>query len=371
MDKDQEWMKRISMHDYVQIENNVYFFSLNFNGLYKMTLPERKLEFLGSAPNEGNYQKHLYGAIAEANGELYMPPMHGEEIAVYNLKDKSFEKIPLKYNMEGMPYKFCGALSVGGKIFFIPARYPYLVIIDTDSGKVIYLDDWRKKLNVPDSYRELYVKNGYFIRNNKLYMASMIGNCLIKISLDTYETEIVAIGYETEGFMDMCEDKDREHIWFIQKLNQEIIRWNEKTGECKIYADFPQGFKNNGFPFINIVCNDDKVCAIAYQSNMTIEIDKKTDVMSEAKWDVQPKEVEFNDWKAKHYFTRCLSDRKWLLANIDDNSFYITDGYELKEIFYLRDEYSCHKIKFCSNSAQKESQQYGLIEYLKFIVDGD
>ena len=371
MDREKEWYKRISMHDYVVIDNDIYFFALNYNGLYKMSILDRQLEFLGAAPEEEYYRRHLYGAITECNGKLYMPPMNGEEIAIYDLNTNLFEKIKLRYSAEGVTSKFYGALTYNGKVFLIPARYSYLVVIDSVTGNVEYVDEWIKLLDVPTDYTELYVKNGYFIRNNKLYLASMVDNSLIKISMDTYDAEIVSIEGGADGFMDMCEDTDGEYIWFIQRTKPDIIKWNELTGESQKFSCFPDGFVNNGFPFINIFCNDEMVCAVAYQTNMSIEINKSTGEMKEALWDVNPEETDLNAWNAKHYFAKKKKDGNWVLANLDDNSFYITDGKQLIEKFYLTDEYARERIVFIKEKVQREREYYNLNDYLRFIVNGD
>ncbi len=369
MNKQMEWMKRICMHDYVQIGNELYFFAINFNGLYKISLTEKKLEFLGIVPDESNYKKHLYKSIVEANGKLYMAPMHGEEIAVYDLEKKKINKIKLKHKVDGMPYKFGGALVHDNKIYLVPARYPCLVIIDTITQEVMYLDDLidELKLKEPD---EVFALNGYFICDNQLYIAPVLKNILIKIELDNYEVEIIEIGYATEGFVSMCEDCDGTHIWFVQSYNPAIIRYNKKNGECKIYNDFPLGFECNGCPYINIICDEDKVYAIANQTNMTIMIDKTSGAMSEAKWDEQRKETEFNDWKVKHYFAKRLMDKKILLANADDNSFYIIDENEQSEEFYIIDEYSKERLLFGRNIRVYEEPEYGLTSYIKYILNG-
>lgn len=371
MDEEKEWYRRISMHDYVVIGQYAYFFSLNYNGLYKLDISNKKLEFIGSAPEEGYYRRHLYGAITECNGKLYMPPMNGEEIAVYDVNNNTFEKIKLRYPAEGVPSKFYGAITHKEKVFLIPARYPYLIVIDSITGDVEYVNAWVQLMNVPSDYSELYVKNGYFIRNGKLYMASMVDNSLIKISIDTYDAEVVPIECGTDGFMDMCEDVDGEHIWFIQRTKSSIIKWNEHSGESMEYSCFPEEYVNNGFPFINILDGGDYVYAIAYQTNMSIEINKSTGEMREMLWDVIPYETELNAWNARHYFAKKTQDNNWILANLDDNSFYVTDGKELIEKFYLIDNHVRERITFIKDGVQREREHYNLNDYLKLIVNGD
>ena len=125
MGRDYEWIHRISMHDFVKEQNEVYFFALNFNGLYCMRLPLRRLEFLGSVPGEKIYQRDLYGAITQVGEKLYLAPRNGNKIAVFDLKKREFKTLPLRYEAEGLPFKFSRVLPFNGKIYFIPISGRY------------------------------------------------------------------------------------------------------------------------------------------------------------------------------------------------------------------------------------------------------
>lgn len=370
MDYKKEWMQKISMHDYVKIDNDVYFSALNFNGLYRMRLSGRKLVWLGAVPGENLNQKHIYGAIAENAGKLYLAPRNGNEIAVYDLNTKVFEKIPLKYKAEGLPFKFSGVLSEGTKIYFIPARYRYLIILDVITGEMEYIEDWRKQLKVPDTYTGLLIGKGYFIKGKYLYMALMPANILVKMSLTTMEEVFIRIGEGKYGFADMCLDQDGESIWFIQKGRPAILKWNERLGEDTVHSVMPKGFTYGEVPFINVLDNGRKVIAIGYHANMSVEVDKSCGTIQQAKWDMAGTEGSFNEWHARHYFAKKTADSSFVVANIDDNSFYAIDGDELKEKFYLFDKYDEIESVYSKNNLLCENRDLGLHEFVRYISKG-
>ena len=80
---------------------------------------EKRLELLGCVPGEAVNQKHMYGAIAESGGKLYLPPRNGKGIAVFNRQEKVFEKrLPFLYK----PYVFTILIQahICKPIFFVP-----------------------------------------------------------------------------------------------------------------------------------------------------------------------------------------------------------------------------------------------------------
>lgn len=103
-DSEKDDKKQILANDMAAVGKDYYFFSLNYNGLYCLHMPERQVEFLGSVPWEKFQKRYLYGSMIEVDGKLYMPPMNGEEIAVYDLKQRKFEKIALRCECNAMSF---------------------------------------------------------------------------------------------------------------------------------------------------------------------------------------------------------------------------------------------------------------------------
>lgn len=367
MEQNTDWIQKISMHDYVKVNDDVFFFALNFNGLYRMHLPERTLTLLACVPGESLYQKHIYGAITQNAEKLYMPPMNGNEIALFDLKENVFEKISLKYDAKGLPFKFAGAVSNGAKVFLIPARYRYMIAIDAGTQELEYIDSWIAEMNIPDTYGGLFVRHGYMIKGEYLYMASMADNILVKMSTCTMKAELIRVGEIRDGFVDMCFDEDGENIWFAYEHRPIILKWHEKKGSYITYDSMPMGFEYGEFPFINVIDTGSKVTAIGYQANMSVEIRKADNSVQQAKWDIAGTEGSFNTWKARHYFARKVTNSSFLVNNIDDNSFDIIECGKKKESFTIIDECSGVTLAYRNGQILRESKDIGLQQFLDFI----
>lgn len=367
MNQNLDWNQKISMHDYVRIKDDIFFFALNFNGLYRMKLSEKRLELLGCVPGEATYQKHIYGAITENRGKLYLPPRNGKEIAVFDIHKRSFEKISLRYDAQGVPFKFSGAVSDGKKVFLIPARYRYLVVIDTDMQVVEYVDDWVEKLIFPSGYDGLFIGRGYFVKQGSLYMATMTDNTLIKLPLDTMKAEMIPVGDGKSGFSDMCMDQDDESIWLVQKRNPAILKWTEQSGECIVYDKMPIGFIHGEVPFVSVIETESKVTAIGYHANMSVEVDKANGTIRRAEWDAAGTEGAFNVFKAMHYFAKKISSESFVVSNIDDNSFDVIQNGNVKEKIYLTDRCSDVALAHFNDGIIQERGNYSLQRFIDFI----
>lgn len=168
MKRNKDWIKNIATHAYVRSGDYIYFPAMNFNALYQLNILDRKMEILGSIPNERWYSKHLYGAIAMNGGKLYMPPMNATEIAVYNICEKSFKKIKLSDSEPEIPSKFFGVIADGNYVYLIPCRYHSVVRIDVRDDSVTYIDIGSEKYLSGNMAEHMLIKNGYFIKDKYL-----------------------------------------------------------------------------------------------------------------------------------------------------------------------------------------------------------
>lgn len=360
---------RISAHDFVVVDKNIYFFSMDFNGLYCLHMPQREVEFLGSVPGEEFRQRHLYGPIIEIDGKLYMPPLRGKGIVIYDISRKQFEKIALKYGDMEMNSKFFKVLCDDKKIFFIPCRYHYLVVLDITNNQVMYLDEWYHLLNMPEQHNEILVRNGAFIRNNVLYMASFFDNTLIEISTKNYKTKAIKIGENKDGFVDMCLDETHEYIWFLKKNTATIFKWNMETLKNEIFEIKSSCFQQIGrYPFINVICAKDKIYLVAYQCNTSFMLDKNENKFIPMEWEKNITPVR-TEWDAKHYFAKKIEKDVFIVANVEDYSFYLIQNSKIVEKFYLCDSMLYYRFLCHGRKIVRENDNFTLKQYQKVMLN--
>lgn len=364
---DIEWMKRIAMHDYIVYEGNIYFCALNFNALYSMSLLNKKLEFLGHIPNELIYSKHLYGAIVELNGRIYMAPMNAKEIAIYDIKKRIFEKVSLRESDISVVSKFFNVCIYRSYVYFIPSRCHYVVCLNVDNGEISYIDEWYKILKLSSGYSKMIIKNGCFIKNGKLYLATLIDNTIFKISLDDLTTEYIRLGNENDGFIDMC--SDGEDVWLIKSKSKNIIKWRDDTDNYVCFNEFPKDFKWEGIPYINILNCTSYIFVAAYQANMSLIIDKNTYKIQSLKYTKSMGKCFKDSWSAKYYFAKILEEDKIIMVDIYDHSINVFNKNKIYK-FYLIDESSIERLmeyEWLQKGVVKERNGFNLRNVLSFL----
>lgn len=369
MVQDNNCERRVSTHDFAVVGKNIYFFSLHYNGLYCLHMPKKRLEFLGSVPYEEFRMKHLYGPVAEADGKLYMPPMNADEIAVYDIKQRKFDKIALDYKYRNKGAKFFGVVYYDRKMFFIPCWYRYLVVLDIDSGQTTYLDQWYRMLYTKEMPLKRLVRNGYFIKNKMVYLASMADNSLIKISAENYNTEIIKIGNDSDGFVDMCFDEQEKCIWFLKKSRPVIERWDLETHKTKSYEVRIDCYKQTGeYPFINLICDQERLYLISFQSNVSIIMDKKEEEFFPAEWDANNVEYMNTEWGANNYFAKKLGKNTFLIGTIGEQSFLLIRKGKMTDKICLEDPLQIYRYNCQRGRIIREDAIFCMKDFLKIIT---
>lgn len=368
MKLENDYKKRVSTHDLVIVGKDIYFFSINYNGLYCLRMPQRQLEFLGSAPCEKFQKRHLYGAIVEVDGRLYLPPMAGEEIAIYDIQQRKFEKIALQYDYCGKGSKFLGAVYDNGKIFFIPCWYPYLVVLEITSSKVMYLDQWRTMLRTSKDHTEMFIRNGFFIKDKTLYLAPMTENLLLEISTETYETKILKVGDDSDGFVDMCWDEEEECLWFLKKSKPMFEKMDLKSLRTQTYEVTLASYEAKGeYPFICIICDPDQVCLVSYQSNCSVVMRKKEETFFLAEWDKDMAENIPMEWEAKHYFAKKIKEDAFIVGTTGNLLFHIIRKGKREETFFLEDPLMLRRLDCQKGRIVMEDKEFDLRDFLQIV----
>lgn len=368
MTLENDYKKRVSAHDFVMVGKDIFFFAINYNGLYCLHRAQRQLEFLGSVPREKFQKRHLYGAIAEADGRLYLPPMAGEEIAIYDIKQRRFEKIALQYTYCGKGSKFLGAAYDNGKIFFIPCWYPYLVVLEMTGGKVTYLDQWRTMLHISKDRAEMFVRNGFFVKDGILYMASMVENCLFEISTKTYETKVLKVGDDSGGFVDMCWDESEECLWLLKKNRPVFEKMDLKSLRTQTYKVTLASYETKGeYPFIGIICDPDRVCLVSYQSNGSVVMRKKEETFFMAEWDEDREEDTPMEWGAKHYFAKKIGEDIFIVGTTGSLLFHVIRQGKKVETFFLEDPLMLRRFECQKGRVIMEDNEFNVRDFLQII----
>lgn len=221
-------------------------------------------------------------------------------------------------------------------------------------------------LLIPDGYDEPLVRNGFFIKDNILYMASMVDNTLIRISTENFETKMIKIGNDRNGFSDMCFDKKENCIWFLKKNEPIVVRWDLESFQLRSYEVVHEFYKQKGkYPFIRVVCDESRIYLVAYQSNISVMMNKDENIFLPAEWDIDDYEDIYREWGAKYYFAKKLTGDTFVVGTTGE-LLMIRQG-KMTDRICLRDSsielrYNCQR-----GRRMKEDEEFHILDFIDVI----
>lgn len=245
-------MSRVSLaiEDIVIVENNAFFFALDFNGLYSMSMTEQKVHLCGRVPWEPLAGERLFGSIAEVDGKIYLIPFSAHSIAVYSVETSEFTKIELKEEMSRIDYLFMAVEKVGKDLFLFGVKVPYIVKLDTVTNKMTYLQDWHSGV-APFIFNkaDAFFRRQVVTLGNKFYIPFCNANAILEFNVNTLESTIHVIGEEARGYSGIC--FDGENFWCSPRKKQDcLLRWNRETDE-KMYVSAEENDAYLGIVYYN------------------------------------------------------------------------------------------------------------------------
>jgi hypothetical protein len=220
----------------------IWFAAYWFNGLFKCDKETWVAEYLGSFPGENYYNQRLFGSTTECNGKLYFAPLTADAIAVYNIASGEFSRIELndvdskKYSNYYEYYKFIDALTIADSVYFIPATYPAIVVVDTLKREITYIDGWVDKIEKLRNSNGLWFGRGDIEVERIIYAALLCADYMLIIDSKTNDFTLEALHSGNIGHLSICFDGD--NFWLAPRCKNDtsarITRWNRETTEVII-----------------------------------------------------------------------------------------------------------------------------------------
>ena len=268
----------------------VYFAEERFNALYRMDKHSLVLEYLGEFPNEQG--DVLYRQIVKNNGKLYFTPYKARKVGVFDLEKQEFcDGIEIKslgdsYKLGEYSYKtgdylysaFIGAISYKQYIYFTPAFYPAIARLDTDSGEILYIDDFMSGLsNLVNANEKMFI----FVTpvsEKSFAIACRCASAFIQFNMETNKTKVIQIDDSNNRYNAIIYDGNS--YWLCPaRVGMPIVKFRD--GECTFFNEYYSTDLNySHVPFISgFYCNG-YIYFIPYQNYNVIKINVLTNELS-------------------------------------------------------------------------------------------
>ncbi len=267
-----------------------------------------------------------YLAVCEINGKKYACPRNAQDILV--LDDKGIErKVELEKRNGSNSGAFFSAWSYERYLILLPLNYPALVIYNTETDGLRYLED-NISVFVKNNERNEKVTGGSYIVDGTLYIASPTDSCIYVLDIESGKSKIIELHTKNwKGCIGMV--YKNSSMWMLPYRGQTILNWNPQNGMIKEYTGFPKGFEcirpfyktpTDEYPLGCWAFIGKTIYFIQNWGNMDIKLDTETGMFS--KWDIPVPNRENMESASKEYF--CTLGKYSLISPIEEK-----EGYKL------------------------------------------
>lgn len=256
--------------------DNIFFVPSNqglAQDLYRCNLKsgkvEKELPLPGSAANTIDY----YVKIKKVKTKIILIPHNSEDIYIYDLNKKNAVKLVLSEARSVKAPFFGEAIEYKDKLYLIPKCYPALVSIDIQNYEVCEYKEPVGQFRAEDPAVPNFFL-AYFAKKEYLYLAGCNESKIIIFNMNDGSFSVKEIGTNTFGYCYMV--YDGEYFWLAANKANYIVRWDEKTGDTKLYKYPIEENQSMDNIWVMLLNSKDEIIVCSGFSSAIIFIDKKT-----------------------------------------------------------------------------------------------
>lgn len=226
--------------DYMEPDgNDLWFIPLNYNGLFKMSLNDGKIDFVGYFPNEKPFTGFRYRTLKRIDDKIIIIPWFGDSIIKYDINTNSFKKQPIKvfenHNINGQwKYNnFLIGMAKYNKYIFMFGFQPVIVRYDIETNELMYFGDWSKDIDLDYANTNGLMWREHCVKDKLLFINILRTNKILVFNMETCTYKFTAVGSEEDKYSQI--NFDGEYFWLTHSNKVSLTRWNLKTDEFLVY----------------------------------------------------------------------------------------------------------------------------------------
>lgn len=373
---------KLSFETCIIDEDGIWFSAFDHNGLYFKDRLSEKTVLAGIIPNERKYALRLYASMIRYGSKIFLVPFLAKEVAVYDIDQKVFKKIPLKKVSEFGDRKLANEMAkfwcsklYRDTLFLFPHNYPALVMINIHTYEVSYLSEFVCELETLSVNQEPYITDIY-VENHMVYGSCACANVVVQVDLAEKNVNVCEIPIDANGFNGIT--KIGDEIWLAPRVMGGIVCFNTKRNIVSVYDKYPEGFQYSYVPFHTLYQCENGILLIPDLSNQFVLLDVQTKNMKSVDYlsdliNGERLEGIYSFDKTMAYSKnndqlRFMSGKDYTFYLVDINSnriqqenFYSTIGYPNKDCLSVGVLQRNINIFFCENI------KFGLLPFLVYV----
>lgn len=222
--------------NFIFSEKGMYFTDVNYNcfGLVKkgFGITDKCFSFDG----ESMKKPYLFSDLVSVDDCIYAVPLSASHMYKIKADCENMEAFRISYSKVSDDavcnrVKFMSAHVYDKKIYMMPALYPAIVVYDTQSGLMSYIDDWVDSIeNIGRENERAYFRRTRLI-GDVIYAPLCRTNRVLKYFIKEDRWELAVVSEGDQGYSDIC--FDGTDFWLSSRMGNYVTCWNEQTGQCR------------------------------------------------------------------------------------------------------------------------------------------
>lgn len=314
----------MDMKGFKVVKNDIYFCTYRANGIFKLNIPTRKVEYVTLTDTVKPTDKNLYVDIGVDGTKLwFIPCVSVDDILVYDIvdKEKKYVSIPMKEGDEKKS-RFGAVYDYKEWFVFVPMLYPAILKINKETFEMQCVPWKERLLEMFPEFLQVnqmaLVFSDFEVVDETMYL--LAENVVIKYNMETDEISFHRICDEARMYTGIAHYN--EEFILVDRFYSELIRWNDKDGSVnKIEADLGflgEKWQDSGYSF--------GLCKV---DNQIVVIQERADylLLINSEWEVYRLPLEIGvykrtDTKFQQYK---LADGKLYMPLFGKNAILIVD----------------------------------------------
>lgn len=207
----------------VVIDDWQWFWSEDYNALYKRNLTTREIQRIGGYES---YKNAAYTKLVYYQQKLIALPNASDKIMIYDMEEEEFRYssigIPEMEETDTNPEKFYGEVVEENWVFMIGCKTAHILKFDMAAEQTVgYVDLYQKLPEKKDGIG--YLREGVAY-NGQILIPALYDNYIFELNSDSLQYSVRELDKAGNGFSTVC--KVENEIWLFPFDGGEIIRWN-------------------------------------------------------------------------------------------------------------------------------------------------
>lgn len=214
---------RLLIKDCVKVNNIIYCTAKYFNFIFSLNTDNGKVEILSIIPDTSYKGEEFSGCITFFEDELYIGTIISNNIWIFNIKTKNWNKIKLKEIPHIGTGSLLQAFVYNEHVYMIGGSYPAIIIIDSKTKQIEYIEKPFKDKNDND-ITDAFFRAQHVLIDDTIYIPCCFDNTVLKMNLCTTEYEWIRVGESCNRYSGITFADG--FFWLAPRHNSNVVRWD-------------------------------------------------------------------------------------------------------------------------------------------------